>query len=629
MRLLVFFLRYFRAYTGWAGVAVVAAMLYGISAAAVIALMEPIFSDLLLAEGGAPIKLEAQPESRREGPGSDPEDGLLESVESWSDRVNLKDWLDRGYERLRRSAGVSEEGIVYFLPLLLAVIFLIRGMASFVSAFCFRRIGLGMTNDIRNDLYRRILEQSSRFHAQHSSGELTSRIVSDISLMQIAVSDRLLDLVRQSMSLFFLVALLLSIHLRLAILCLVVTPLFLLPIVRFGRGMRRTSLRSQERMADLASLVGEGSRGHQVVKAFGMEEFEYDRFRLAASKHLRVNLRAQMLASMSSPVLESLAAVGAVALLIFAALQIRAGQLSAPLFVTFLLNLFWMYEPVRKLNRVNLVLQQSLAAAQRVLGLMEEPNEIHEVPSPIHLEGLTRRIFFEDVHFAYEDQEVLRGIDLEVRRGEVVALVGPSGSGKSTLLNLLPRFFDPDAGRVTIDDIDISRASLESLRSLIGIVTQETILFDDTIRNNIAYGHHELPLDELREAAAAAYADEFVMQLPRGYETRVGEAGLRLSGGERQRLAVARALAKNAPILILDEATSHLDSESEALVQKALYNLMRGRTTLVIAHRLSTVMKADRIVVLEAGKIVEAGDHRELLALGGIYKRLYDLQFQE
>jgi subfamily B ATP-binding cassette protein MsbA len=365
-----------------------------------------------------------------------------------------------------------------------------------------------------------------------------------------------------------------------------------------------------------------------VVKAFGMEDFEFARFRQATRRHLRVNLWAQMLSTLSSPVIESMGVLGVAALLVYAGLQIRAGSLSAPLFIAFLINLFWMYEPIRKLNKVNLVLQQSLAAAQRVYSIMLVPNEIEEVEHPRTVSTLERGVVFDRVSFAYDDQPVLHDIALTIEKGEMVALVGPSGAGKSTLINLLPRFFDPNSGVVRIDDVDIRELSLESLRSLIGMVTQDTVLFDDTIRNNIGYGRRDLPLERIREAAAAAYADEFIMETTAGYDTLIGESGLRLSGGQRQRLAIARALVKNAPLLILDEATSHLDSESEALVQKALYNLTAGRTTMVIAHRLSTVVKADRIVVMEEGRIVEEGAHEELLRNGGTYRRLYDLQFE-
>jgi subfamily B ATP-binding cassette protein MsbA len=315
-------------------------------------------------------------------------------------------------------------------------------------------------------------------------------------------------------------------------------------------------------------------------------------------------------------------------LLVYAGYEIRQGALSAGLFVSFLANLFWMYDPIRKLNKVNLVLQQSLAATQRVRDLMDLPNEIAERPGARNLTAMEREVRFEAVSFAYSDRVVLHDVDLTLRRGEAVALVGPSGAGKSTLVSLLPRFFDPDSGSIRIDGIDIRDLTLKSLRSQIGLVTQETILFNDTVRANIAYGRSDLTIERIREAAAAAYADEFISELADGYETVVGEGGLRLSGGQRQRLAIARALVKNPPILVLDEATSQLDSASEALVQKALYNLMEGRTTLVIAHRLATVQKATRILVIDRGRIVEMGSHAELLARGGLYRRLYDLQFR-
>jgi len=631
MKLGAFLLRYFRHYWAWVLLAGVAALFYGILTAGIVALIEPVFGEVLLA-GGESSSLMGALGGEEDGTSLGSDEAEVSEPTSGAKRFfarfQLKDQLDRGYAGLKRHFGVDQDNVVYFLPILVVVVFLLRSLANFVSGYSFQRIGLGVTNDLRNDLYRHVLSQSSRFHAEHPSGELISRIVNDIGMMQSAVSYRVVDLVQQTLTLLFLLALLLSTHLQLALTCLILTPIFVFPIVRFGSGMRRTSHRSQERMADLANLVGEGVRGHRVVKAFGMEEFEFKRFQQATRRHFRVNLWAQMLSTLSSPVIESMGVIGVAALLVYAGLQIRAETLSAPLFVAFLINLFWMYEPIRKLNKVNLVLQQSLAAAHRVYSLMQIPNDIQEVENPRTTQDVEREITFQGVSFAYDDQRVLHDIDLTIDKGEMVALVGPSGAGKSTLVNLLPRFFDPDAGSVTIDGIDIRQLSLESLRSLIGIVTQDTVLFDDSIRDNIAYGRRDLPLEKIREAAAAAYADEFIMESRAAYDTQIGESGLRLSGGQRQRLAIARALLKNAPILILDEATSHLDSESEALVQKALHNLTQGRTTLVIAHRLSTVMNADRIVVMEEGRLKEQGDHAELIANGGLYKRLYDLQFQ-
>ena len=613
MKVAAFLWRYFRRYTAWALLAGVGILVFAAATASVVALMQPIFGEVLLTD---PNALAEQGGAVGSLLGKQPEPGGVYEV------------LADGYASLKRRFGVEGDEVVYFVPLLFVAVFAARSLADFVSGYAFQHIGLGTTNDIRNELYRRILEQSSRFHAAHPSGELMSRVVNDVAMMQNAVSNRLLDLFQQSATLLLLVTLLLSTNLQLGLVCLVAAPVLLYPIVRFGQGMRHTSHRSQERLADLANLVAEGVRGHRVVKAFNMEGFEYRRFALATRRHLRVNLWAQMLSNLSSPVVESLAVVGAAALLVWSGRAIRAGELTAPLLVQFIANLAFMYDPIRKLNKVNLILQQSLAAAQRVQGLMEIPNEIGERPGAQALPGVAREVAYEGVRFGYDGRTVLHDVTLRLRVGEAVALVGASGAGKSTLVNLLPLFFDPDAGRVAIDGVDIRDVRLADLRALIGLVTQETVLFNDTVRNNIAYGRSDLPLDRVREAAAAAYADEFIAQLPQGYDTVLGESGLRLSGGQRQRLAIARALLKNAPLLILDEATSQLDSESEALVQKALHNLMQGRTTLVIAHRLSTVVRADRIVVLDGGRVVEEGSHQELLRVGGVYKRIYDLQFR-
>ena len=629
MKLLPFLLGYFRRYALLAVVAAFFAMLYGLSTAMMISLVDPVLGEVLLADGVTPgvVGTLTNGPGNGGGPPTASESGLEASVAGPIRGLNLKARLDKAYTHLKESFGVTDQTVVYFLPILVVIVFLGRGLTGFLSAYVFQQIGLRVTTDIRNDLYSVILSQSSRFHAEHPSGELISRIVNDVGMIQTVVSHRVIDLVQQSLTLTFLVALLLSTHLQLALICLILTPMFVFPIIRFGKGMRKSSHRSQERMADLANLVAESVRGHRVVKAFNMEEFEFDRFKQVTRRHLRVNLWAQFLSTLSSPVVESLGVIGMAAMLVYAGTQIRAGELSASLFVAFLVNLIWMYEPVRKLNKVNLVLQQSLAAARRVYDVMEIPNEIEEKPDAIELKGVEQGIVFDKVSFAYDAPRVLHEVDLTIRKGETVALVGPSGAGKSTLINLLPRFFDPDAGSVSIDGIDIRDVTLDSLHAVIGMVTQITVLFDDTIRNNIAYGRRDLPLVMIREAAAAAYADKFIMEMPDGYETVIGESGLRLSSGQRQRLAIARALLKNAPILILDEATSHLDSESEYLVQKALHNLMQGRTTLVIAHRLSTVMSADRIVVLDDGRIVEGGAHEELLKMEGVYRRLYDLQF--
>ena len=628
MNLRDFFWRYLRRYTGWAMLAAVGIVVYASAQAATGALLQPIFGEVLLAKNQAASPVGALP-----GVASAPAEaarpqkpGVLQDIKQ---RFNLQRQFDETYTSLKRRLGVEPDEVVYFVPLLFVIVFLLRSLADFVSGYAFQNIGLGVTTDIRNDLYRNILGQSSRFHGEHPSGELVARVINDVSLMQNAVSNRLLDLFQQSITLVFLIVLLLSIHFQLAVISLVVAPVLVYPIVRFGKGMRRTTHRSQERMADLASLMTEGIRGHRVVKAFGMETFELDRFREATRRHMRVNLWAQMLSHASGPVVESLAVIGSAVLLIYAGRAIRANDLKSEALIQFMIVLLMIYDPIRKLNKVNLILQEASAAGQRVSRLMEVPNDIQEAPDAKMIDTVREGVRYEAVSFSYgEDRPVLRDVSLAIRAGEIVALVGPSGAGKSTMVNLLPRFFDPTSGRLTIDGTDIRDLTLKSLRSLIGVVTQDTLLFNDSIRANIAYGRSDLPLERVREAAAAAYADEFIMELPRGYDTVIGESGLRLSGGQRQRLAIARALLKNAPILILDEATSHLDTQSESLVQKALYNLMQGRTTLVIAHRLSTVTKADRIVVMEAGRIVEVGSHAQLMARAGAYKKLFDLQFR-
>ncbi len=613
---------YFHRYLALGLLAVAATAVFAVSTVTLLALFRPILSDVLRADGEAlggiaALAVEAEAE----------EPGWFEELFGF--RVDLDQAFETLLARLEAALGIDSQNVVWFLPLVFLGVFLLRSLAAFANGYLFQIIGLGATNDLRNDLYQRILNQSASFYARHPSGELISRVGNDISVMQNAVTNRLLDLFQQSVTLMLLVWYLLSTHFRLALICLFLVPAVAYPIVRFGRGMRRTSHRSQERLADISNLVAEAVRGHRVVKAFGMEGFEMHRFRQATRRHLKVKLKAQLLTYASSPVIESLAAVGAVGFIVYAGYTVRSGELSPSQVVQFLTNLVMLYDPVRKLNKVNLILQEALAAAHRVASIMGLPREIRDRPGAVEITGVESEIRFEGLSFAYEGDAVLRVVDVTIRRGEVVALVGSSGAGKSTLVNLLPRYFDPDRGRVTIDGADIRDVSLKSLRAQIGIVTQDTVLFNDSIRNNIAYGHSDLPLESVREAARAAYADGFIEQSPRGYETVIGESGLKLSGGERQRLAIASALLKDPPILILDEATSHLDSESEALVQKALYRLMSGRTALVIAHRLSTVKRADRILVMASGKVVEEGSHDQLLAAGGQYKRLFDLQFQD
>lgn len=639
-----FLWRYFRPYWPVASVAAVTVVVYAVTTILLLAIFQPILAEVLVADSqalqGTPLASMAK---EKEAVDTAADAAPTTVFERLKKAVDLQGNFDRFYNGLKARLGIDASNVVYFLPALFVAIFLLRSFSDFFNNYLFQVIGLGATNDLRSDLYQRLLHQSARFYSDHPSGELVSRVSNDISVMQNAVTNRLLDLFQQSLTLIGMIWFLLSIHLKLALVCLLILPAIGYPFARFGKGMRRTSSRSQERLADLAGLVAEAVRGHRVVKAFGMERFELERFREAARKHLKVKLKSQLFAHGSGPVIETVAVLFAAGFLIYAGKEIRAGNLSPSQMVQFLVNLLMLYDPIRKINKVNLILQEALAAAARVKNIMDVPNAIESAPEARELATDWKKITFEAVEFSYDEEPVrgegargersrgavLRGLDIEIERGQVVALVGPSGAGKSTLVNLVPRFFDPTGGHVRIDGNDLRELSLESLRAQIALVTQDTILFAGSVRDNIAYGRQDLSLAAVKEAARAAYADDFIEELPQGYDTEIGESGFKLSGGQRQRLAIARALLKNPPILILDEATSHLDSEAESLVQGALQNLMSGRTALVIAHRLSTVQRADRILVLEGGRIVQDGTHEALLQEAGVYRRLYDLQFQE
>jgi subfamily B ATP-binding cassette protein MsbA len=401
------------------------------------------------------------------------------------------------------------------------------------------------------------------------------------------------------------------------------------PIVHFGKRLRGTTHRSQERMADMATLLEETIRGVRIVKAFTMERFEIGRFRDATKRHLSSNLKAQKIQALSSPILDLITGLGGLALFLYAQRRIDNGTLTIGGLMAYMAAIAAMYQPMKKLNKVNLSVNTALTAAERVFRMLDIPNEVEDRAGAPAIASVGSGIRYENVSFRYESDPVLTGVDLIVAPGEIVALVGGSGAGKSTFVNLLPRFYDVNGGRITVDGRDIRDVKLSALRGLMGLVTQEVVLFNDTVRNNIAYGRGDADEGRVVEAAKAANAHDFISALPNGYDTEIGESGVLLSGGQRQRLAIARALFKDPPILILDEATSALDTESERLVQGALEHLMQGRTTLVIAHRLSTIRSADKIVVLDRGAIVEMGPHEELLARRGIYRKLYDLQFAD
>jgi subfamily B ATP-binding cassette protein MsbA len=419
---------------------------------------------------------------------------------------------------------------------------------------------------------------------------------------------------------------------KLALVSLTVLPFVLVPTARIGRRIRSTSRRSQDHAADLNEILQEALSGHQVVKAFGSEPYESQRFRKTSQRLLRTNLRYVRQQALASPLIEIFGALTIVGLLTYARTQIKTHTLTAGEFTSFVIALLMMYEPVKRLTGIHNIFEQAIGASQKVFEYLAHAEEIQEKPGAVELKEFKDSIRFDNAGFSYPLSPGgfhLHGLNLEVRAGEVVALVGPSGAGKTTLVNLVPRFYDVTSGAVRIDGRDVRDFDLASLRHMVGIVAQDTFLFNDTVANNIAYGRPGTPLRDVRDAAQSALADEFINRLPEGYATIIGERGVKLSGGQRQRIAIARALLKNAPILILDEATSHLDTESELLVQRALGNLMTGRTVVVIAHRLSTIRRADKIVVLERGGIFEVGTHDELVTGGGVYQRLHDLQFVE
>ena len=511
--------------------------------------------------------------------------------------------------------------------------YFLKGLGAYVSGYLMTDVGQRVVRDIRNQLFRHILGQSAAFFSVNTSGRLMSRITNDVAQIQRAVSETLGDLARESLALLGFAGMLFYYDWGLALVSLTCAPVVVYPLVRLGQRVRRSTRRTQEALEQMSHVSAEAFTGHRIVKAFGAEDRETTKFQRASEHYYRTSIKVTSAVSALPPMMEFVGGIAFVVALWYGSEAIAATppRLTTGDFFAFITALFMMYAPAKKLSRVNADLQQARAAGERIFEVLETHSEVLESPRAVVLHRFARSIEFRNVSFSYAGAEdaTLRGVTFGVRAGQVVAVVGRSGAGKTTLVNLIPRFYDVTGGAISVDGCDVRELTLTSLRSQIGMVTQETVLFDDTVAANIAFGRPAASQAEIEAAARTAHAHEFIVTLDRGYETIIGERGQRLSGGQRQRLAIARALLRDSPILILDEATSALDAESEMLVQEALANLMLNRTSIVIAHRLSTVRRADVIIVLERGVVVETGTHDELIARRGVYARLYDLQLED
>ncbi len=526
-------------------------------------------------------------------------------------------------------ASLHNDWNIVAYALILSTLF--KGLCDYAGTYLASYAGYGTITDLRNDLYQAILSRSASFFQKHTTGTLLSALINDIELVQFSMSTILSGFLQQLSTLIFMVGVVIVLGGKLAWILVIFIPIVFLSMRRIGRGVRRTTRKGQDKLAEIQNILHETITGNRIVKAFNMESWELFRFRDAARRLLRANLRTVSAQAVSSPLMDLIGAVAIALLLRLGHAEINHHNMKPGVFLALIVALFKLYDPVRRFAIYWNNFQQAIGSSQAIFEFIDAQDRVLEKPGAVALKEFDEAITLDHVGFNYSDEEgvkeVLHNVDLTIRRGEVVALVGPSGAGKTTLVNLIPRFFDVTSGRVLIDGHDLRDVTLASLRHQVATVTQETVLFNDTVRNNIAYGQPDVPLSRVKEAAKAALAHDFIERMPDGYNTVIGEKGFRLSGGERQRIAIARAILKNAPILILDEATSALDAESEALVQTALANLMQDRTSIVIAHRLSTVRRADRIAVVESGSITAIGSHEELLLSSPTYQKLYKLQF--
>jgi len=596
-------LLYIRPYALYSLVSVVLMAVVGAMAAFRILLVKPIFDNVL-------------------SPNAPPGLVLVFRIPHTAFDINLQRFLPSYFHNAWTVVAVALVGSAF-----------LKSVCDYFGTYLVNRAGFGMITDLRNDLYDAVLRRSVGFFQKHTTGTLLSTLINDIEKVQFAMSSVLSDFLQQTFTLIFTAIAVVIVGGKLAWVLLLFVPVVILSARRIGRRVRQTTRKGQDKLAEIQEILHETITGNRIVKAFGMELWEMNRFRRAARRLFDANLKSVSVQAISSPLMDWIASIAIALLLLLGRQSILHQQMTAGSFITFLIAVFTLYDPVRKFAAFYNSFQQALGASEEIFKFMDAVDDVQEKKRAFVLKGFSEGIRFEDVGFAYESdgevKQVLHDINLTVQPGEVIAFVGPSGAGKSSLVNLIPRFFDVNEGRILLDGHDLRDVTIASLREQIGKVTQETVLFNDTVRNNIAYGQPDVPMSNVEEAARMALAHDFILNMPEGYNTKIGEKGTRLSGGERQRLAIARAILKNAPILILDEATSALDMESEQFVQAALANLMQGRTVFVIAHRLSTVRRASRIAVIEQGEITEIGTHEELMQHSGTYRRLYNMQFSD